>query len=108
MSTCVLLTTIDPDRADAFARSLVEDRVVACVNVLPGARSVYRWKGSIESEAEAVLLMETWAGDDAAVAEAIQRVAAKHPYEVPKVLALEPRGSLASYAEWVAQQTQSQ
>ena len=104
MSTCVLLTTIGPEQADAFARGLVDQRIVACVNVMPQARSVYRWKGAVEMEAEAVLLMEVWAPDQEAVDSVIQRVAEHHPYEVPKVVALEPRGVFAAYAQWVSEQ----
>lgn len=100
-----MLTTIGPDQADAFARSLVESRVVACVNVLPQARSVYRWQGKVEQEAEAVLLMETWAPDAQHLSATIERVAERHPYDVPKVVALEPRGVLPAYDAWVAQAT---
>ena len=55
----VLVTTPTPERAAELARALVEERLAACGNVVPGLRSIYRWEGKLEDEAEALLVLKT-------------------------------------------------
>jgi len=55
----VLVTAPDPDTAAALARALVEERLVACVNLVPGVRSIYRWEGAVEEAAEVLLVVKT-------------------------------------------------
>jgi len=98
----IVLTTLPAD-ADAatLARTLVEERLAACVNVLPAMTSFYRWKGSIEGEREQQLVIKT----SAARVEALQaRVAQLHPYELPEFLVLSARGSHA-YLAWIQEST---
>lgn len=99
-----MLTTIGPEQADEFARALVEARLVACVNVMPQARSVYRWNGAVEQEGEAVLLMETSAASARQLDETIAALAQLHPYDVPKIVALDARAVWPAYGAWVAEQ----
>ena len=95
-----------PDAATAqrIADALVEERLAACVNVLPGLRSVYRWQGAVERADEVLLLAKTVSGRlDALTA----RLTALHPYELPEVVAVEVAGGLAAYLDWVAEQTRA-
>ncbi len=96
----IIFCTIAPGEGAPLLRTLLEERLVAGGNIISGVRSLYRWKGEICDEAEEVLLMET---DDDRIAEKIARIAALHPYEVPKVLALEPTDGPAPYLDWVRQ-----
>jgi periplasmic divalent cation tolerance protein len=93
-------TCPDRDTAQGIADALVGERLAACVNVLPGLRSVYRWHGAIERADEVMLIIKT-------VRERLDqvtaRVAALHPNELPEVIAVEIAGGLAAYLDWVAE-----
>ena len=93
-------TCPDTASAQAIADALVGDRLAACVNVLPGLRSVYRWQGAIERADEALLLIKTVQEQLPALQA---RVAALHPYELPELVAVEVAGGLAAYLDWVAE-----
>jgi periplasmic divalent cation tolerance protein len=99
----VVLTSV-PDAAtgERLARALVEERLAACVNLLPGVRSIYRWQGRLEDSAEVLLLVKTRADRCAALAARIQ---ALHPYELPEVLELAASGGSAAYLEWVRRES---
>ena len=95
----ILLSTCS-NRAEAerIAHSLVESRLAACVNLLPGVRSIYRWQGKVESSEEILLLIKT----AAAQVESVQRaIASLHSYEVPEFLALEVSGGSEDYLAWL-------
>ena len=97
-------TAPDAEVAAALARTLVEERLIACGNVLPGVRSVYRWEGAVTEESEAVLLCKTTADRaDAALA----RLAELHPYEVPAITRFDAAGALPAFAAWVGEETGS-
>lgn len=94
----VALVTAPDEAADELARSLVRDRVAACVNVVPGVRSHYRWEGRIETSNESLLVLKIRAeGSDDVPA----RVAERHPYDVPEVLLLDVADGLPAYLRWV-------
>lgn len=96
----VLCYVTCPGEAEALAlaRRLVEERLAACGNVLPGMRSVYRWQGAVHEAGEAVLILKT----RAALAEPLTaRVVALHPYECPCILVLPIAGGHAAYLAWV-------
>jgi periplasmic divalent cation tolerance protein len=98
----VLVTTPTAERAAELARALVEERLAACGNVVPGLRSVYRWEGKVQDEPEALLLLKT----TRARFEALRaRVVALHPYEVPEVVALPVEAGSAPYLAWIAAET---
>jgi periplasmic divalent cation tolerance protein len=98
----VLVTTPTPERAAELARALVEERLAACGNVLPGVRSVYRWEGRVQDEHEALLLLKT----TRARFEALRaRVLALHPYQVPEIVALPIEAGSAPYLAWIAAET---
>lgn len=94
----VVLCTTPPDAAETIAGALVERKLAACVNIVPGVRSVYRWKGAIERAEETLLIVKTTAGRIDALTEAIRSI---HPYEVPEIIALDVTGGLPGYLAWV-------
>jgi periplasmic divalent cation tolerance protein len=93
-----LSTAPDPETAARIARALVEERLAACVNLVPGVRSIYRWQGAVEDAAEVLLVMKTRADRVDALAE---RLRALHPYALPELVALPAVGGLAGYLDWV-------
>ncbi len=97
----VLSTLPSSDVAASIARTLVEERLCACVNVLPAIRSIYRWQGTVHDEPEVLALIKTTADRYDALAE---RLRALHPYEVPEILALDVAAGAASYLAWVGEQ----
>lgn len=92
----------DATTADRLARAVVEARLAACVNALPGVRSTYRWKGQVEQADEVLLLIKTTAARLDALTARLREL---HPYELPEVLAVEASAGLPEYLDWVAQQT---
>lgn len=95
----VLVTAPDADAGIAIARALVDEGLAACVNVVPGLRSIYRWKGEVKVDGE-VLLVAKLRHDR--LPAFVRRVQALHPYEVPEVVALPVVGGLDAYLDWVA------
>lgn len=94
----VLVTTPSVDKAAEIARALVEERLAACGNIVPGLRSIYTWEGKICDDAEALLILKTEAGLFGAVRD---RVVALHPYEVPEVIRLDITEGHAPYLKWI-------
>lgn len=95
----VLISAPDADTAQRIGRALVEERLAACVNVIPGVSSIYRWKGAVEEAAEVLLVVKTRAARADALAA---RVRTLHPYELPEVVVLPVRGGSRAYLQWVA------
>lgn len=98
----VLVTTPSAEKAAEIARAVVEERLAACGNVLPGLRSIYRWKGEVQEDAEALLLLKTRRGHFDRLRE---RIVALHPYELPEVIALPVEAGHAPYLDWIAGST---
>jgi periplasmic divalent cation tolerance protein len=94
----VLTTAPDPATAEALAERLLSERLIACANILPGARSIYRWGGEVQREEEVVVLLKTTGEAFAAVSD---RLVQLHPYDVPEVLALSVASGLDAYLRWV-------
>jgi len=94
----VLSTCPDASTAEAVARTLVDERLAACVNLVPGVRSIYRWQDAVEQADEILMVIKTTAANvDALTA----RVAQLHPYEVPEVIALEATDISDAYLAWL-------
>jgi periplasmic divalent cation tolerance protein len=93
LSTCA--TEADAER---LARALLDARLAACVNVVPGVRSFYHWKGEIESEAEYLLIVKTSRDLFPALRTAIEKL---HPYELPELLALPVLDGSENYLSWL-------
>jgi periplasmic divalent cation tolerance protein len=98
----VLMTAPDQEVAQRIARTLVEERLAACVNLVPGVRSIYRWQGSVEDDAEILLLAKTGRARCAALAA---RVQALHPYELPEIVVLPVDGGSQRYLDWIVSES---
>jgi periplasmic divalent cation tolerance protein len=97
----IVLTTLGADAdATVIARTLVEERLAACVNILPNITSVYRWQGQVEQSSEQQLVIKT-------TVDAIDRLEARlrqlHPYEVPEFLVIRADSASATYLAWVGE-----
>lgn len=103
MSALVVLTNV-PDRATAerLARTLVEQQLAACVNVLAPCRSFYRWEGAVQQDEEVPLLIKTTRTRYPALEAAIR---GGHPAELPEIIAVPVECGLAAYLEWVDAET---
>jgi periplasmic divalent cation tolerance protein len=100
MQALVALTTFsERKRALAFARTVVKEQLAACVNVLPGVQSVYRWQGAVHEDAEVLCVIKTTRARFTALR---RRLAALHPYEVPELIALPIVDGSAPYLRWLA------
>jgi periplasmic divalent cation tolerance protein len=101
-ANAIVLTTLGADAdAAAIARTLVDERLAACVNVLPPMTSTYRWKGAVEQEREQQLVIKTTRD---AVPALEDRLRTLHPYELPEFLVLDAAGS-AKYSAWIEENT---
>jgi periplasmic divalent cation tolerance protein len=98
----VLCTCPDATTAGTLARTLVEERLAACVNAIGGVASTYRWNGEVHVDAEVLLVIKTMA-DRFEAMEA--RLVALHPYDVPEVLAIESDAGAAPYLAWLERET---
>lgn len=94
----VLVTAPDGNTAERLGRVLVEERLAACVNVVPAVTSIYRWEGRIETDQETLLMIKTATGGFEALR---RRVVELHPYDTPEVLALDVRDGSREYLDWV-------
>lgn len=94
----VLTTVASVERGDAVARALVDERLAACVNVLPPMTSFYRWKGAVEREAECQLVVKTTRDRVAAVGARLREL---HAYELPELLVVAVEDGAEDYLEWV-------
>jgi periplasmic divalent cation tolerance protein len=100
MQAIVVLTTVgDEEQARAIAGELVGRRLAACVNVLPGVRSIYRWQGELCEEGEHLLLIKTLASQYDAVAAALREL---HSYELPEIVAFPLAQGDERYLAWIA------
>lgn len=93
----VLVTASSADEARQLARGLLENRLAACVNVVPVA-SLFRWEGAIQQEAEALMIIKTRADAFDRLAQAIK---AAHSYDVPEIIALPIAAGSAEYLKWI-------
>ncbi|WP_262272768.1 divalent-cation tolerance protein CutA [Microvirga yunnanensis] len=98
----VYTTFPDMDTALRIGEGLVRDRLIACINVLPGMRSVYAWRGRVEQGQEAAAILKTRRGLQDEVHRALKE---RHPYETPVVLFIEPAGADAATLEWLIGET---
>jgi periplasmic divalent cation tolerance protein len=101
-ASVVLVTAGNAEQANAIGRSLVDERLAACVNVVGPIRSIYRWRDAVEDESEYLLLIKT----RKRLCPAIERrVKELHSYEVPEVLALSPSSGSSRYLAWLMEST---
>ncbi|HAH05848.1 MAG TPA: divalent-cation tolerance protein CutA [Elusimicrobia bacterium] len=104
MAACLAALIAVPDRRTGLtlARGLVRRRLAACVNLVPGVRSVYRWKGRIEEASELLLVAKT---RSSRLKELTAFVRRNHPYSLPEIAALPVQGGSRDYLRWVKDST---
>lgn len=99
----IILTTLPSlEQAERLAEILIDERLAACVQLLPGVVSVYRWQGRRVRDSECLMLVKT---PGALLAQCEQRMAALHPYECPEIVALRPETVNGVYARWLQEST---
>ena len=98
----VLLSTCPREAAGRIARQLIERRLAACVNVVPGVRSLYRWEGEIKDDAECLLILKTREDLVPALEAALLEI---HPYDTPELLSLPVEHGAERYVDWIADVT---
>ncbi|AEB94594.1 MAG: divalent-cation tolerance protein CutA [Metallosphaera sp.] len=95
----IMSTLPDMEHGKEIAKALVEERLAACVNLIPNLTSVYRWEGKVEEANEVLALIKT---DDENLDRAISRLRELHPYKVPEILALAIDNGFKPYLEWIS------
>jgi len=98
----VVLVTAPPHEAERIARALVEERLAACANIVPGLTSLYWWEGKVNRDAEALIILKT---PPRRVAKLLKRLKELHSYTVPEFLALPVVEANPDYAKWVKAET---
>ena len=99
----IYITAKNAQEAGAIGSALVEERLVACVNIIEKVRSVYRWKGKIERDGEAVLIAKT---KESLVVKVIARARALHGYECPCIEAIPIVNGNPAYLKWICDETE--
>lgn len=94
----VLSTCPDLPTAQHIATELVSRRVAACVNLVPGVTSVYRWQGEIQTDSEVLMVMKTDSAHYPALEQAVREL---HPYELPEIVAVTLDDGSAKYLRWI-------
>ena len=99
-ASCQLILCTCPTSAIAeqLASLLIDQRLAACINIVPGLTSIYRWQGKVEKDTEVLLLIKTTQDRYAAVANAIQQ---HHPYELPEIIAVTVDEGSPDYLRWI-------
>jgi periplasmic divalent cation tolerance protein len=95
-------TCPDTATAERIAEALVARRLAACVNILPGLTSIYRWQGAVERSSEELLLIKSTSERYEALEAAVREL---HPYELPELIAVEAAAGLPPYLAWVVEST---
>lgn len=101
----IVLCTVPAGSAKTLASTLVEERLAACVNVIAGVASVYRWRGALETGEESLLVAKT---SDATLPSLMKRIRELHEYDTPEIVALEVSAVDPRYLAWVDEETASQ
>jgi periplasmic divalent cation tolerance protein len=94
----ILCTFPDAEQARQIGTALVEKQLAACVNLIPGVESVYRWEGKVESASEVLAIFKTGRDVYPAFEQALKTL---HPYDVPEIVALAPESVSEGYRAWV-------
>ena len=97
----LIITTTPHEKADQLVQELLSAKLIGCGNIF-GIKSLYQWKGKLCDDSEAFILMET---DESVYDQAISRLTELHPYEVPKIITLDPLVVNTSFLEWLKSET---
>jgi periplasmic divalent cation tolerance protein len=95
----MLMTAPSQDVAERIVMTLVEERLAACGNIVPGLTSIYRWQDAVQKDAEVLVLFKT---EQRVADRLMQRIEELHPYEVPEAIVLPVTAGLAPYLAWIA------
>ena len=98
----ILITVPNDDSAERIAAKLIAERLAACVNVIPGIVSHYRWEGKLNADRELLLLVKTQSRHFNAVRDAVLEI---HPYDLPEIIAIDVVNGLKGYLDWVMRET---
>lgn len=105
METVVVLCTVPTEEtAKTIAQTLLEERLAACISILPGIRSLYRWEGAICDDAELLLLIKTRRELFSLLSQRLQDI---HPYEVPEVISLAVEQGAPAFLDWLWAETEA-
>lgn len=96
----VLSSVGSAEQAAAIARAIIDRELAACCNILPGVRSIYRWKNELRDEAEVLMIFKTTEAAIPALSEAIREL---HPYDVPEFVVLPVDVTSSDYGNWIAE-----
>ena len=96
----ILCTFPDADQARSIGRTLVEARLAACVNLIPGVELIYHWQGAVGTSREVLAVFKTTAAAYPALEALLREL---HPYEVPEIISLQPEQVAETYARWVSE-----
>jgi len=97
----VVFTTFpDQETARRIVRALVEERLIACGNLVPGVESIYRWRGEIETSGETLAILKTEIGQYSAMEQRLRNL---HPYDVPECIMLRVRDGSPDYLRWITE-----
>jgi periplasmic divalent cation tolerance protein len=99
----VVLVSVPRDEARQLATAIVEERLAACINIVPRIDSVYRWDDKIETDTESLMIIKTTAGR---MDELIEYIEENHPYDLPEVIAMPLVAGLAEYIAWIKEETE--
>ncbi len=106
MEHCIVLSThSDAGEAEQLAESLVREGLAACVNIVPGIRSIYEWRGELVHDAELLLVIKSRSDR---YPDLERRLAELHPYEVPEIIRLPMDGGYTPYLQWLDTQLDRQ
>lgn len=100
----VLVTAPNAESAAAIVGTLLEERLIACGNLVNDVRSIFRWNGQVEDESETLIVLKT---AEARVPEVLRRMPELHPYDVPEALVLGVDAGHGAYLDWVTRETES-
>jgi len=98
----VLITVATEDEAERIARALLEDRLIACANIVPKIRSFYRWKGRLCDDQESLMLLKTVRVHFSKIKERVKKL---HSYEVPEIISFSLEDGSEAYLKWVEDET---
>ncbi|MFB0545129.1 MAG: divalent-cation tolerance protein CutA [Asgard group archaeon] len=102
MYVIIYSTASDEEEAYKIGKHLVEEKLVACANILPKIKSCYQWKGKVEEDSEAILFAKTL---ESLAERVIKRIKDLHSYEIPAILVFEIKGGNEEYLKWITEET---
>ena len=98
----VYTTLASPEQAEALGKALVREKLAACVNIFPGMKAIYQWRGALEQGQETAMIIKSRAARQKAL---LARAKELHPYETPALLVLPVESGAEAFAAWVREQT---